>query len=90
MPTPIRTLAEKVILRHSADVGPEARLITAIFGQAIGDLYSTDSKRMERISARYFLGTDNAAWLAGTIGVDIELIREWVANLDAWQRSTAA
>ncbi len=35
MPTPIRTLAEKVILRHSADVGPEARLITAIFGQAI-------------------------------------------------------
>ena len=55
MATPIRTLAEKVVLRHSIGVTPEARLIAAIIGQAIGDLHSTHTERIERIRARYFL-----------------------------------
>ena len=90
MATPIRTLAEKVVLRHSVVVVPETRLIAAIFGQAIGDLHSTHAERIERIRARYFLGNDHAARLAGAIGVDIALIREWVENLDAWQEQQAA
>ena len=90
MAMPIRTLAEKVVLRHSVVVVPETRLIAAIFGQAIGDLHSTHAERIERIRARYFLGSDHAARLAGAIGVDIELVREWVANIDAWQEQQAA
>lgn len=90
MAMPIRTLAEKVVLRHSIGVTPETRLIAAIIGQAIGDLHSTHTERIERIRARYFLGSDHAARLAGAIGVDIELIREWVANIDAWQEQQAA
>ena len=89
MAMPIRTLAEKVVLRHSVVVVPETRLIAAIFGQAIGDLHSTHAERIERIRARYFLGSDHAARLAGVIGVDIDLIREWVENLDAWQEQQA-
>ena len=90
MAIPIRTLAEKVILRHSIGVTPETRLIAAVFGQAIGDLHSTHCEKIERIRARYFLGSDHAARLAGAIGVDIGLIREWVENLDAWQEQQAA
>ncbi|MEY3766399.1 MAG: hypothetical protein RLZZ11_1123 [Cyanobacteriota bacterium] len=90
MATPIRTLAEKVVLRHSIGVTPETRLIAAIIGQAIGDLHSTHTERIERIRARYFLANDHAARLAGAIGVDIELVREWVANIDAWQEQQAA
>lgn len=90
MAMPIRTLAEKVVLRHSIDVTPETRLVAAIIGQAIGDLHSTHCEKIERIRARYFLGNDHAARLAGAIGVDIELIREWVENLDAWQEQSAA
>ena len=90
MAMPIRTLAEKVVLRHSVVVVPETRLIAAIFGQAIGDLHSTHAERIERIRARYFLANDHAARLAGAIGVDIELVREWVANIDAWQEQQAA
>ena len=90
MAMPIRTLAEKVVLRHSIGVTPKARLIAAIIGQAIGDLHSTHTERIERIRARYFLANDHAARLAGAIGVDIELVREWVENLDAWQEQSAA
>mgnify|MGYP001766499337 FL=1 len=90
MAMPIRTLAEKVVLRHSIGVTPETRLIAAIIGQAIGDLHSTHTERIERIRARYFLANDHAARLAGAIGVDIELVREWVENLDAWQEQQAA
>ena len=90
MAMPIRTLAEKVVLRHSIGVTPETRLIAAIIGQAIGDLHSTHTERIERIRARYFLANDHAARLAGAIGVDIELVREWVENLDAWQEQSAA
>ena len=90
MAMPIRTLAEKVVLRHSIGVTPETRLIAAIIGQAIGDLHSTHAERIERIRARYFLANDHAARLAGAIGVDIELVREWVENLDAWQEQSAA
>ena len=90
MATPIRTLAEKVVLRQSIGVTPETRLIAAIIGQAIGDLHSTHTERIERIRARYFLANDHAARLAGAIGVDIELVREWVANIDAWQEQQAA
>jgi len=90
MAMPIRTLAEKVVLRHSIGVTPETRLIAAIIGQAIGDLHSTHTERIERIRARYFLANDHAARLAGAIGVDIELVREWVANIDAWQEQQAA
>lgn len=90
MAMPIRTLAEKVVLRHSIGVTPETRLIAAIIGQAIGDLHSTHTERIERIRARYFLADDHAARLAGAIGVDIELVREWVENLDAWQEQQAA
>lgn len=90
MAMPIRTLAEKVVLRHSIGVTPETRLIAAIIGQAIGDLHSTHTERIERIRARYFLANAHAARLAGAIGVDIALIREWVENLDAWQEQSAA
>lgn len=90
MATPIRTLAEKVVLRHSIGVTPETRLIAAIIGQAIGDLHSPHTERIERIRARHFLANDHAARLAGAIGVDIELVREWVANIDAWQEQQAA
>ena len=90
MAMPIRTLAEKVVLRHSIGVTPETRLVAAIIGQAIGDLHSTHTERIERIRARYFLANDHAARLAGAIGVDIELVREWVENLDAWQEQSAA
>ena len=90
MAMPIRTLAEKVVLRHSIGVTPETRLVAAIIGQAIGDLHSTHTERIERIRARYFLANDHAARLAGAIGVDIELVREWVANIDAWQEQQAA
>ena len=90
MAMPIRTLAEKVVLRHSIGVTPETRLVAAIIGQAIGDLHSTHTERIERTRARYFLGSDHAARLAGDIGVDIELVREWVENLDAWQEQSAA
>ena len=90
MAMPIRTLAEKVVLRHSIGVTPETRLIAAIIGQAIGDLHSTHTERIERIRARCFLANDHAARLAGAIGVDIELVREWVENLDAWQEQSAA
>ena len=90
MAMPIRTLAEKVVLRHSIGVTPETRLIAAIIGQAIGDLHSTHTERIERIRARYFLANDHAARLAGAIGVGIALIREWVENLDAWQEQSAA
>ena len=89
MAMPIRTMAEKVVLRHSIGVTPETRLIAAVFGQAIGDLHSTHTERIERIRVRYFLSSDHAARLAGVIGVDIELIREWVANIDAWHEQTA-
>ena len=44
MAMPIRTLAEKVVLRHSIGVTPETRLIAAIIGQAIGDLHSTQDR----------------------------------------------
>lgn len=90
MAMPIRTLAEKVVLRHSVVVVPETRLIAAIFGQAIGDLHSTHAERIERIRARYFLGSPHATKLAGLLGLDIELVREWMANLDAWQEQSAA
>lgn len=89
MAMPIRTLAEKVVLRHSIGVTPETRLIAAVFGQAIGDLHSTHCEKIESTRARYFLGNDHAARLAGAIGVDIELVREWMANLDAWHEQTA-
>ena len=90
MAMPIRTLAEKVVLRHSIGVTPETGLVAAIIGQAIGDRHSTHTERIERIRARYFLANDHAARLAGAIGVDIELVREWVENLDAWQEQQAA
>ena len=68
MAMPIRTLAEKVVLRHSIGVTPETRLIAAIIGQAIGDMHSTHTERIERIRARYFLANDHAARLAGPSG----------------------
>ena len=51
MAMPIRTLAEKVVLRHSIGVTPETKLLAAVFGQALGDLYSTHTERIERIRA---------------------------------------
>ena len=89
MAMPIRTLAEKVVLRHSVVVVPETRLIAAIVGQAIGDLYSTHADAPSRRTARTFLGSPHATKLAGLLGLDIELVREWMANLDAWHEQTA-
>ena len=89
MAMPIRTLAEKVVLRHSIGVTPETRLIAAIIGQAIGDLHSTHTDAPSRRTARTFLGSPHATTLVGLLGLDIELVREWMANLDAWHEQTA-
>lgn len=90
MAMPIRTLAEKVVLRHSICVTPETKLLAAVFGQALGDLYSTHADAPSRRTARTFLGSPHATKLAGLLGLDIELVREWMANLDAWQEQSAA
>jgi len=89
MAMPIRTLAEKVVLRHSICVTPETKLLAAVFGQALGDLYSTHADAPSRRTARTFLGSPHATKLAGFLGLDIELVREWMANLDAWHEQTA-
>ena len=59
MAMPIRTLAEKIVLRHSIGVTPETKLLAAVFGQALGDLHSTHTERIERIRARHFLANDH-------------------------------
>ena len=89
MAMPIRTLAEKVVLRHSICVTPETKLLAAVFGQALGALYSTHADAPSRRTARTFLASPHAPTLAGLRGLDIELVREWMANLDAWHEQTA-
>ena len=89
MAMPIRTLAEKIVLRHSIGVTPETKLLAAVFGQALGDLHSTHADAHSRRTARTFLDSPHATKLAGLLGLDIELVREWMANLDAWHGQAA-
>lgn len=92
MSVPLRTLMERAILRHVSQVTPETRMITAIFGQAISDVYAIgqDGERERRLSRYFLYRSERGVELATALDIDVDMLRDWVARLEQWREEQRA